>query len=253
MFLFLKRNAASLSTQKCTLMLLLQLPTYLQSPARLLSNLTKFDTIHFHSSIIFKHFAQCFGKLFQLASIINLFNIFYNECSPWNFAHDWIRTGDIWCRKQPLIQLSHNHYPTKLLLKIFHHWILPKDLCFLMIIIKFEFGIKAKNTVYLQIREREICYDKNSSPTDFFTSFLNGHTRSLFHLFSSFAHPTNKNCLNFNNINWKKQRLFVWDLNPGLQDERRRQNHGAMAVAQFLKSCWVDLYKQVKPNVYLVK
>ena len=28
-----------------------------------------------------------------------------------NFADDWIRTMDIWCWKQPLYQLSHNHCP----------------------------------------------------------------------------------------------------------------------------------------------
>ena len=29
-----------------------------------------------------------------------------------NFADDWIRTADLWCRKRPLYQLSHNHCPT---------------------------------------------------------------------------------------------------------------------------------------------
>ena len=28
------------------------------------------------------------------------------------FADDWIRTVDLWSRKQPLFQLSHNHCPT---------------------------------------------------------------------------------------------------------------------------------------------
>ena len=31
-----------------------------------------------------------------------------------NFADDWIRTADLWCRKRPLYQLSHNHCPTHL-------------------------------------------------------------------------------------------------------------------------------------------
>ena len=26
-----------------------------------------------------------------------------------NFADDWIRTADLWCRKQPMYQLHHNH------------------------------------------------------------------------------------------------------------------------------------------------
>ena len=26
-----------------------------------------------------------------------------------NFANDWIQTADLWYRKQPLYQLSHNH------------------------------------------------------------------------------------------------------------------------------------------------
>ena len=27
-----------------------------------------------------------------------------------NFANDWIQTADLWSRKQPLYQLSHNHW-----------------------------------------------------------------------------------------------------------------------------------------------
>ena len=29
-----------------------------------------------------------------------------------NFADDWIRTTDLWCRMRPLYQLHHNHFPT---------------------------------------------------------------------------------------------------------------------------------------------
>ena len=29
--------------------------------------------------------------------------------SIWKFADGWIRTTDLWCRKQPLFQLNHNH------------------------------------------------------------------------------------------------------------------------------------------------
>ena len=28
-----------------------------------------------------------------------------------NFANDWIQSADLWCRKQPLYQLSHNYCP----------------------------------------------------------------------------------------------------------------------------------------------
>ena len=28
-----------------------------------------------------------------------------------NFTNDWIRTVDLWYQKQPLYQLSHNHFP----------------------------------------------------------------------------------------------------------------------------------------------
>ena len=28
-----------------------------------------------------------------------------------NFANDWSWTADLWYRKQPLYQLSHNHFP----------------------------------------------------------------------------------------------------------------------------------------------
>ena len=34
-----------------------------------------------------------------------------NKCSI-NFADDWSRTADLWYRKRPLYQLSHNHFPT---------------------------------------------------------------------------------------------------------------------------------------------
>ena len=33
-----------------------------------------------------------------------------NKCSI-NLANDWIRTADLWYRKRPLCQLSHNHCP----------------------------------------------------------------------------------------------------------------------------------------------
>ena len=29
-----------------------------------------------------------------------------------NFANDLIRTADLWCRKRPLYQLRHNHFPS---------------------------------------------------------------------------------------------------------------------------------------------
>ena len=29
-----------------------------------------------------------------------------------NFVNDWIRTADLWYRKQPLYHLSHNHCPS---------------------------------------------------------------------------------------------------------------------------------------------
>ena len=32
-----------------------------------------------------------------------------------NFANDWIRSMDLWCRKWPLYQLSHNHCPPNVL------------------------------------------------------------------------------------------------------------------------------------------
>ena len=32
----------------------------------------------------------------------------------YNFADDWIRIVDLWCRKQPLFQMSHNHCPNYL-------------------------------------------------------------------------------------------------------------------------------------------
>ena len=34
-----------------------------------------------------------------------------NKFSILSFANDWIWTVDLWCRKRPLYQLSHNHGP----------------------------------------------------------------------------------------------------------------------------------------------
>ena len=28
-----------------------------------------------------------------------------------NITDDWIKTADLWYRKQPIYQLGHNHYP----------------------------------------------------------------------------------------------------------------------------------------------
>ena len=37
----------------------------------------------------------------------------FNTVNRTYFAHDWIRTADLWCGKQPLYQLRHNHFPSK--------------------------------------------------------------------------------------------------------------------------------------------
>ena len=41
----------------------------------------------------------------------HLFNTVESYCSINFFANDYIRTADIWVRKQPLYQLSHKHCP----------------------------------------------------------------------------------------------------------------------------------------------
>ena len=43
-------------------------------------------------------------------SFIFVFSIQYK--STYKFCDDWIRTADLWCQKQPLYQLRHNHFPT---------------------------------------------------------------------------------------------------------------------------------------------
>ena len=45
------------------------------------------------------------------------FRLFYkqltvNKCSI-KVANDWIRTQVLWCRKRPLCQLRHNHFPLR--------------------------------------------------------------------------------------------------------------------------------------------
>ena len=42
----------------------------------------------------------------------SLFNAVYSKkIFDINFADDWSRTLDLWYRKRPLYQLSHNHFP----------------------------------------------------------------------------------------------------------------------------------------------
>ena len=65
-----------------------------------------------------------------------------------------------------------------------------------------------------------------------------GQSRPLFVLFSFFSHH------NFN-TNLKKHRWCAWDSNPGPQDGRHRQNHGAMAATP--KNCFV-CFKSPKIN-----
>ena len=66
-----------------------------------------------------------------------------------------------------------------------------------------------------------------------FVLFLNGPSRPLFCLFSSFSH------YNFNDTNWKKHRWCVWDSNPLLQYGRHRQYHRAMAAAPVVMISYV--------------
>ena len=59
-----------------------------------------------------------------------------------------------------------------------------------------------------------------------FIFLKNGPIPASLCLFLFFSH------YNFN-TNWKKHRWCAWDLNPGPQDGRRRQNQGAMAATPF--------------------
>ena len=57
------------------------------------------------------------GHSRPLFLIFRLFNtVDSKQMVKINFAHDGIRTAYLWCRKQPLCQLSHNHCPTVCLL-----------------------------------------------------------------------------------------------------------------------------------------
>ena len=51
------------------------------------------------------------GHSRHLFLYFDLFNSWHCLCSLKNFADDWIRTSDLWVRKQPLCQLSHNNCP----------------------------------------------------------------------------------------------------------------------------------------------
>ena len=56
------------------------------------------------------------GHFRSLFLYFRLFNTVYsekNKCPLQKVADEWIRTADIWCRKWPLYQLSHNHCPCK--------------------------------------------------------------------------------------------------------------------------------------------
>ena len=66
---------------------------------------------------------------------------------------------------------------------------------------------------------------KVSCLADSLTFLKNGPIPDSFCLFLSFT------LYNFNR-NWKKHRWCTWDLNPGPQDGRHRQNHGAVAATR---------------------
>ena len=59
--------------------------------------------------------ALLFFKKWAIPSLfffIFLFSIWLTENVQYTFfANDWIRTADLWNRKQPLYQMSHNHCP----------------------------------------------------------------------------------------------------------------------------------------------
>ena len=50
-------------------------------------------------------------KLFKNGPFSASFPYSCEKCSLQIFADDWIRSVDLWNRKQPLYQLSHNHCP----------------------------------------------------------------------------------------------------------------------------------------------
>ena len=52
---------------------------------------------------------------YKLSYPRTLFSFQYRRMFNINFAKDWIRTVDIWYRKRPLNQLSHNHFPNSIL------------------------------------------------------------------------------------------------------------------------------------------
>ena len=58
----------------------------------------------------------CFyGHSRPLFLYFRLYNIFFNTAVSKKIA-DWIQTANLWCRKRPFYQLSHNHF----------HFIVPK-------------------------------------------------------------------------------------------------------------------------------
>ena len=63
-----------------------------------------------------------------------------------NFANDWIRTADLWSWKQPLYQLSHNHFPSCLCRTVF--WII-QFLLFLALKLFPSVGVKLGSRLIL--------------------------------------------------------------------------------------------------------
>ena len=55
-------------------------------------------------------FPASFFFIFVFSINSNWQQLTVNKCSV-NFANGWIRTADLWYRKRPLYQLSHNHCP----------------------------------------------------------------------------------------------------------------------------------------------
>ena len=69
-----------------------------------------------------------------------LFSLFSSVQYSWQmfkkFVDDWIWTADLWCWKQPLYQLSHNHCPLKLK---FYYWLVELELKTIFCTLKNDF------------------------------------------------------------------------------------------------------------------
>ena len=125
------------------------------------------------------------------------------------FANDWIRTADIWCQKQLLYQLSHNHCPllaaVRMLCLPSPRW--PKN-CKIFF---FDFSdAPLKTSSSLSTKRRSICLTSSSvSASSAIQTSITSKKSKLFHSISEVGQHLRRSSSLFSNDEFEWYRFGV--------------------------------------------